>query len=230
MARRRTTWGCLGLLLLAAGAIGFAVLWSRSQARPTWWKPPDPGDPHIREVAERVEYQLIEQAQLVRPQEDEWGVRVQESQINAWLASRLPKWLAHHDLEEWTDAVQLVQVRCEDGAVIVGAEVSGRLQPRVVSVRLVPELKDGRVAVVADSVSIGRLTIGTSSLDAALEELRGVISSDVLNDPDVVRAIETLRGERTWPAEVKLADGRLVDVLELTIEQGAISVKCRTKN
>ena len=206
------------------------VLWYRSKARPEWWAPPNPQDPHIAEVADRVEYQLVEQAQLVRPMEDEWGVRVHESQINAWLASRLPKWLAHHDLREWNEAVRLVQVHVEDGALTIGAQISGGLQPRVVSVRLVPTLEDGRLAVVADSVSVGRISIGTAPIDRAVEELRDAVTSEVLNDPAVVDIIETLRGERTWPAEFTLADGRLVEVFELTLERGAISARCRTKS
>jgi hypothetical protein len=226
---RRIRWRRLALgLLLVLVAVG-VVLWYRSKARPEWWAPPNPRDPHIVQVADRVEYQLVEQAQLVRPVEDVWGVRVYESQVNAWLASRLPKWLAHHDLREWSDAVRLVQVHFDEGAVVIGAEIGDRLQPRVVSIRLVAALEDGRIAVTADSVSVGRISIGTAPIDRAVEELRDVVSSDVLDDPAVAQVIETLRGERTWPAEFKLADGRHVEVLELALERGAVSARCRTK-
>ena len=72
--------------------------------------------------------------------------------------------------------------------------------------------------------------MGTAPIDRAVEELRGAVTSEVLNDPAVVEIIETLRGERTWPAEFNLADGRLVEVFELTLERGAISARCRTKS
>jgi hypothetical protein len=188
-------------------AVG-VVLWYRTTARPEWWSPPDPKDPHIIEVADRVEYQLVEQAQLIRPVEDVWGVRVHESQINAWLASRLPKWLAHHDLSEWSSAVRLVQVRVDDGAIIVGAEVGTRIQPRVVSLRLVPQLEDGRISLVAESVSVGRISIGAAPIDRMIEELGEAISSDLLHDPATTQVIE---------------------VRELTLERGAISAMCRTR-
>ena len=230
MARKRGKWRRIGLALLLVGAAGAAVLWYRAKALPEWWAPPNPHDPHIVEVADRVEYQLVEQAQLVRPVEDVWGVRVQESQVNAWLASRLPKWLAHHDLAEWSEAVRIVQVRIEDGSMIVGAEVGDGLAPRVISLRLLPEIENGRLSVTADAVAIGRISIGAAPLDRAIEELREVIPGETLDDPAVAQIVETLRGERTWPAELKLADDRHVEVLELTLERGAVSAKCRTKD
>lgn len=228
VTRVRRRWRRIAFTLLFVGLLIGVVLWFRSTSRPEWWAPPNPTDPHVLEVAEKVEYQLVEQAQLIRPSEEIWGVRVQESQVNAWLAGRLPKWLAHHDLRDVTDSIRIVQVRFEDGAVIVGAEIHQGLQPHVVSIRLLPELKDGRIALTADSVAIGKLSIGTAPIDRAVEELRSVISSDVLNDPAVVQVIETLRGERTWPAEFKLADGRMVEVLDLTIERGSVRATCRT--
>lgn len=228
MARTRSAWRRIALTLLIVALLVGVVLWYRSTAMPDWWSPPDPKDPHIVEVADRVEYQLVEQAQLVRPADDDWGVRVHESQINAWLASRLPKWLAHHDMQEWSNAVRLVQVRLEDGAIVIGAEVGTRIQPRVVSLRIIPELEDGRIALFADAVSIGRISIGTAPIDRIIEELGDIISSDVMNDPAVVQIVETLRGDRTWPAEFKLADGRHIEVRELTLERGAFSAMCRT--
>lgn len=221
-------WSRLLLALLFVAVVVGVVLWFRSTARPEWWSPPNPSDPHVQEVAEKVEYQLVEQAQLVRPADETWGVRVQESQVNAWLAGRLPKWLAHHDLRDITESVRIVQVRFEDDAVIIGAEIHEGLQPRVVSVRLLPELNDGQLSLVADSVAVGTLSIGTAPIDRAIEELRGVISSEVLDSPGVVQLIETLRGDRTWPAEFKLADDRHVEVIELTLERGSLAATCRT--
>jgi hypothetical protein len=218
----------LALLLLFGAVVIGIVLWSRSTSRPEWWAPPNPADPHVQEVAETVEYQLVEQAQLVRPVEEVWGVRVQESQVNAWLAGRLPKWLAHHDLRQVSESLRILQVRFEDNALVVGAEILDGLVSRVVSIRLLPSLEDGRITLATDSVSVGKLSIGTAPIDRALEELRGVVESDVLEEPGVKQVIETLRGERTWPAEFKLADGRLVEVLELSLERGRLAATCRT--
>jgi len=228
VTRRAFAWRRILLALLLVAALAGVALWFRSTAKPEWWAPPNPQDPHVQEVAETVEYQLVEQAQLVRPAEETWGVRVQESQVNAWLAGRLPKWLAHHDLRQVTESIRIVQMRFEDGAVIIGAEIEDGLQARVVSVRLLPELADGRLALVADSVAVGKLSIGAAPIDAVLEELRDVISSEVLESPAVVQMVETLRGDRTWPAEFKLADGRFVELLEFSLERGSFAATCRT--
>jgi len=225
---RRIRWRRWLLLGVAAVALVVYMLWQRTLARPVWWNPPDPSDPLVQEVAERVEYQLVEQAQLVRPADESWGVRVQESQVNAWLAGRLPKWLAHHDRREWSETVRLVQVRFEDGAAIIGAEVDHGLQKRVLSIRIVPALEDGRLTFVADAVSVGALSIGTAPIDRAMEELEHVMDRAVLDDPGVQQVVETLRGERSWPATFELADGRWVEVLEFTIERGAVRASCKT--
>ena len=92
-------------ILLFAVLLGLGFLAWASQSAPGWYAPVDPYDPDVSTLAETVEYRVAEELTKVRADEEPWALRVRDEQVNAWLASRLPEWVAHDGGRGWPDEV-----------------------------------------------------------------------------------------------------------------------------
>lgn len=215
-------------VLLSAGA----VLWRMTWLPPAWWSPLNPVDVQAQAMAESVEYGLVEQAQKVRPEaEAPWAVRVKQEQINAWLASRLPQWLAHERDLVWPEQVSSPQVRIEpEGMTIgVGIEREGwRGEKRFVSARFLPRVEEGKLMVTLGGVSVGRVTLPGAPATALLKQLEAAAPNATWNREAVSRVVAMLTGGEGIEAMFRLEDGRLVELTDVELEEGAIVMHCVT--
>ncbi len=222
MRRAILTLAVLGLLAAAV------VVWELSWQKPTWWAPPEPADARVAEVAQQFEYSLIEQAHTVRADDELWSVRIHDRHVNAWLASRLPSWLAHSQELEWPGGFGQPQVRFEPGGVTVAIELAGKGRQRFVAVRLVPTMVADQLRLVVDEVSLGKLTIPGKPIGEVMARLKEAAPSGFVDDPAVQLAMQWLLEGRLLDPVATLADGRIVRLVAVRCEQGAVVMRCRT--
>ena len=225
--RRRTrrvilTLGVLGLLAAAV------VVWQLSWQKPDWWAPPEAADERVAEVAQQIEYSLIEQAHTVRADDEPWSVRIHDRHVNAWLASRLPSWLAHAQELDWPAGFGQPQVRFEPGSVTVAIELAGNGRQRFVAVRLVPSIVADQLRLVVDQVSLGKLTLPGKPIGEVMARLKEAAPSGFVNNPEVQVAMQWLLGGRSLDPVATLADGRIVRLVAVRCEEGAVVMQCRT--
>ena len=231
MTRRRhrlRRWLAAALIvavLVSAGGVG---LWRLTWMAPTWWAPLDPGDEQTAQLAERVEYRLAEEAHKVRPDPKPWWIEIKQDQINAWLAARLPEWVAHAHGIQWPAEVGLPQVNVDAGAVRLGLDIETDAGTRYVVAHLKPSIVEGELALTLDGMSVGRLWIPGSSVGAVVDRLEDTGAGRFLDDPGVNALIGLLEGGRRIDPTLTLSDGRRVRVLDVRCDRGALLLRANT--
>lgn len=215
----------LAVLVLGTAAV---VVWRMSWLAPTWWAPPDAFDPRVAEAAQQIEYSLIEQAHMVRTDDETWSIRIHDRHVNAWLASRLGAWLAHDQALDWPGGFGRPQVRSEPGWVTVAIELDGGERRRFVAVRLIPTIAAGELRLTVDRVSLGRLTIPGKPAGDVAAWLNEAAPGGFLDDPEVRAATGWLLQGRAIDPTMPLADGRAVRLVGIRCEEGAVVLQCRT--
>ncbi len=223
--RRLAVIAAVAVLGVAAGG---AVAWRMSWMAPSWWVSPVPDDAQAAALADRVEFRLTEEAHKIR-EDPVFRLRITQEQVNAWLATRLPDWVAHRSGAPWPPQLGLPQVRLGKGTASVGIDVMTESGRRVVVADFRPRIRGGRLEFPIASVGVGRVRIPGASAAALVDRLRGPLSAELADDEVMDALSEALRGERHLDPVLRLSDGRTVELLEVSCEDGAIVLRCRTK-
>ncbi len=166
---------------------------------------------------EALEQALVAAVTKVRdPAGESWAIAIDPADINAWLATRLPKWVAHDpEFASFAGATE-VRVGSEDGALVVESPVGPRTLGLVGTVRVPLEFAEGDEHVRAEigSVRIGRLPVPLAELG--------------FDDAERVVA-ELTRLESRYPGRrFRLGDGRFIEVRAILCERGRIKVRLAT--
>jgi len=230
---RRITLLILGAALVALVASAI-IGWRLAQLRPAWWPPP----PDL-EAANRVGQQLENAVSATltdqRPPDDAWTLAITQEHANAWLAGRMPKWLANRSVRV-PDRYRGAAVSFDGGTMHLSVELqrqSGTTSPArwlgiVVEPSIYAESDEIRLRPVA--ARIGRLRVPFGAI-AGLDLAKRLGLRD---DPG--RAIQSaafhaiVTGEpMRIPAVFRLDDGRRVRVLDVAIGGGTLTLTCRTE-
>ena len=178
-------------------------------------RPTLPPDAVIR--GEALEQALVAAVTKVRdPAGEEWAIAIDPADINAWLATRLPKWAAHDPEFAPFAAASAVRIGSEDGAVTLETPIGPAALGLVATVQMPLELAEGEERLIADigGVRIGRLPIplAEAGFDAAGKFL------------DELQRLEARHPGRRF----RLGDGRCIEVRAISCEDGRIKIRFAT--
>ena len=147
---------------------------------------------------------LAAQFTKVRGQDREWAIKISETQMNEWLASRLPKWLEHQG-KSAQECNYKVQVRCQQDRMHIAAENSWGVGVIQIEPKMQPATKDNitveTLNVSPTSAAIGSLFIPTC-----------IIST--FGPTDMFQSLHS--------SQFRLADGRRVQVKDVEVLPGEI--------
>ena len=201
----------MALATAAAGLIAAVVL----AFVPPAGRPTMPVDAVAR--GEAFEQALVAAVTKVRdPNGASWAIAVDPADINAWLATRLPKWVAHDpEFASFAGAAE-VRIGSEDGALVVESPVGPRALGLVGTVRVPLELVEGDPQVRAEigSVRVGRLPVPLA--EVGFDDAERVVA-------------EVARLESRYPGRrFRLGDGRFIEVQAISCDSGRIKVRLAT--
>ncbi len=261
-ARRALPWAGVGVVTLVMALV--LGLFAMVRSSPAWWRSIDRRDPKMAELARDVENAVISILSENRPFEmgasgervnKPWSFDLTSAQANAWLNTRLPKWVNNRagPADEsvvagasssegefrWPEEVSELQVDFSDRGIRIGARVrtsGGKDDGRehVLSATLEPQVQDnGSLWLPARSVSVGRVDIPADWIADRVE----VAASEYL--PAKVRTLPetqgmfrafTGRGPIVTNALVRLDAGRQVRILKVVPRAGVLRVVCQTED
>ena len=148
-----------------------------------------------------------------------------EDQANAWLAARLPMWLANQGVDQQVlDAIPQVMAQVTEGRVELAAEL--RLNGTTQIIRLAyrprpptgtPGVEGEPIHLDLDGVYAGRLPV---PMDALIAQLRQHIGE---RDAD-----ETAAAVRSIELDIPVDDGRRMTVIDVQLTDGRAVLTCRT--
>ena len=252
--RRIAVVAALSLIVAATLAMLGAGLLARTT--PAWWRTVHADDPKTIQTAEYVENEFINQMYHERPvggvggargveevggvvggearadgtwRSEEWIVALDTASANAWLNTRLPKWLANQGVE-WPEQVHELQVDFRDGAMVVGMSVRLREGDRYLSATLAPSVTDGGpLWMPARWIHIGQLSLPARwALGQAESRAASYLPGDL---PETERMFSIFGGDSPMLHEptIPLGDGRRIRLLRVRTKAGRIEVTCRTE-
>ncbi len=149
-------------LVVLVSIVSFGIVtagWLASY-KPDWWSAlPDPNSAPIISTAEAVERGVTQAIDKMPDDGREWRVELAESEANAWLAAKLPKWIAHEGVD-WPGGKVLAGVRFEPGRIVFGVEFQTDSGGRVLTASGRPHIDaDGRIVIRESQLGVGRLSL-----------------------------------------------------------------------
>lgn len=251
--------GAMGLVIVLIVAV--VAMSVQMNAPPVWWQTVAADNPEVASDAKELENAIFTQLHLRRDtvqtetesgevlRSAEWWVALPAEDANAWLAVRLPVWVAGKmfeaaedaepgegadELGVWPEELAEVQVSFQHPHILVGARMEQEGKQRYFSATLVPELReDGTLWLVAKQVHVGRLSVPASWVLAEAEHRADDIVPEAFRGlPEAEAFFQIFAGERPFAnePEIRLGDGRRVRLLALrSNDKGKLEVKCRTE-
>jgi len=224
---------------VALGVLGLATLllvqvWWLSGRAPSWWTSAaevGPDAPRRADALERGFSAAVHDPARSGP----WQVDFSERDANAWLAERLPRWLANRDVE-WPGGVSTPRVHFDRERITLGVALGEARGARVASLSfrvLIGE--SGEVRLDGAQARIGMVAMPALPGEGTV---RGLVESLGLDDatapsgePIGVEIVRALRGERPVvdDAALTLEDGRRVRLLEARPIGGRLRLTCVTE-
>ena len=152
----------VAVLVVCISIVSFAVVtagWLASY-RPEWWGDlPSGMDPPIIRTADAVERGLTQAIDKMPDDGSEWRVELAETEANAWLASKLPKWIAYEGID-WPGGEVVAGVRFEPGRITFGVEFQTEQGGRILTASGRPHIdQKGRVVIRESQLGVGRLSL-----------------------------------------------------------------------
>ena len=195
---------CLALLV-ATIAIAAWLSWQPQ----SWYTPPDASQPEVATLAQRAEYRLNEEFHKIRPVDEIWKIRINDKFMNAWLATRLEGWLTHDQDLEMPPELHNPYVHVTTEGLWIGAmvEIDGDA-PRPVAMQIAVNIENRMIRLEPRAIRLGKIPLPVSIFTQAVEEMQ-----------EEVFAIEAI---------APLMDDREVEIISITLEDGALVLACKT--
>jgi len=209
---------------------------------PGWWRTIDANDPAVAAAGADLENAVASELSRVRPgaaagspasargwRSDEWTVEIGVDEANAWLNTRMRKWLTNRGAS-MPDEVRQIEVAFAAGEVRIGAVVAAGDSARVVSALGRPFVdEDGGLWVRGTRLFAGRLRLPISWIAAG--QGPEWLSGELRKAPGFAATLDALAGKAPLAAApvIALGDGRVVRVVGIKAAPGLLLVTCRTE-
>ncbi len=205
------------MIILIAGLIA----WRIALSAPSWYHPPDAHDPAISQLADDVEYRLVEEVH--RPRSEPFTLRLREEQANAWLAARLPRWIAGRNLK-WPDALGTPQVRLTEDSIELACGVRAASGSQVLVAHLKPRMEQDRLILAVTGITLGRIPMRITSADALMHLLPPDQQSELIESELGVLLSDAMGGGAALEPIVTLSDGRLARIEAIDAGSGHVDL------
>ncbi len=148
----------------------------------------------------------------VREPHSEWSIAIDPADINAWLATRLPRWIEHDPSLASLTSLTTLRLASIDGALQIEQPLQLMVGSIIASLRFTPTIENGALALEVSTPRLGRMPIpGVAS------ELTQALASHVRDSASLSAA------------RFRLADGRVVEVREIRCDAGQIAILFATR-
>jgi len=206
---RRTRLRTISIIIGALFAGSLVVAWALLHAAPSFYAPANAADPQVASSGASVESTVARELSRVRPaasdagtqyRSEPWTITLTHDEINAWLASRLPQWLASRDAR-LPEGLSNPCVEITPQGVTLGAAYAS---PAGEIILWQPVRLDG------DRVSLGTPHAGLAPLPASITK--------------AIDSLPELLARRT----VRVEDGRTVRIDRVICGKGEVTLTCVT--
>ena len=226
--RRRARVRQFILTCIVLALFGAIALWILMRTAPAWYAPPDPLDANVAAIADEFEYRIVEEMQKIRVGEAQfWVLRLNESQMNAWLAARLPRWIANRTSPQCPNELGTPQVRIEATEMSVAMPLSSGRAARVLVVHFTPRVENGLLRVEVNSIGMGRIGLPGEPLANLVEKLESVWPQSA-RDPQIQQGKDALSGRQAIEPILRLEDGRRIRIVGMVLADGEIKITAQT--
>ncbi|MCH2144653.1 MAG: hypothetical protein MK082_05845 [Phycisphaerales bacterium] len=183
--------------------------------------PPSASDPVVVDRSNIFEQEFASACSRVREDESPWAIRLREEDLNAWLWVRLPAWVAHLGGTDAYGTTPMFQARVEPGRVVITTDT--------VAIAFRSELVDGDLRIMpATGSSMGRLPVPSRMVELLMGSIELPTIGDVLLPGGDGATYGLEDGELVVPARHRLGDDRVVELLEVQIDEGEVVLVMRT--
>ncbi len=216
----------LAALLFLAVIVVIVILWVMTMMTPAWYAPPAADDAPAAELAQKAEFGLVENMQKIREPGTIWKLRISDDAVNAWLAIRMAKWLAHEGHPPWPEYLGIPQIHTTPSGIIMAIELgSDAGASRIVGLQIEPEISmEGTMRLVIVGGLLGRLPVPAPP-SSLLQMVRDAATD---GDESSALAAEYLLDGVDFSALTPLVDGRRVQIDEVQLENGSFVLVVRT--
>ncbi len=178
---------------------------------PKPYRPLSPSDTSS-ERARIFERSFISEVTRIRASEAEWGIRLREDDLNAWLWLRLPQWLSHVSDAGEVDLSPVQSMLQSDRILITSPQGVLAFEPRITV--------DGLSIQPRPGGSVGRLPVSSSLV---------MFFSDGFDFSRMLASFGSLESTgEALSCRFELGDGRVVELLETRLDDGAMVLVFRT--
>ncbi|MSR29063.1 MAG: hypothetical protein EXS03_05745 [Phycisphaerales bacterium] len=198
-----------GMLVVIGAVLAFvAVCFGLTKCSPPWWRAEEAfsADADADRRARELEQNFAAAVYRIRPDNEPWALRIHDTDINDWMAARLPSWTEHDPTLAWPIEGARAQVRFEESMIIVGISVDSRVWSGAFGMVVEPN----GIRIDPGAGAVGRMPIPAGAAMVA-KLLHGEGAS-------------TLR----LPRSFALSDGRTIEVRRIDLTPGAIEIECAT--
>lgn len=208
----------LAVALAVTALIILGWFWFRMRQTPEWWSPADASLQENVLLGEQLENRTLSTIHTLRDgSSKDWRIVLDEEALNAWFATRWPKWAKN---QEWNWAYDFRDVH----AVIEAEGIHLALRPKPDAFALSLFVRPALDSSTGLSVSIEEAAVGRVSLP--VDSIAEFVANEVNLDPGVSGL---LAGDSIQPVFASGQDGYRVRIVEFDLEPGRLTLLCRTE-
>lgn len=232
--RSRKRGGCLTrcvllIVLALILAAGWGVhLWF---SKPAYWQTYQADDPVLIQQGESIEKRLPSELSKVRPLGEPWKIEISQEEVNGWIATRLPKWLANrrdmmrqHNLpSRLPEEIQQIMVAIEPAFLALAADIEAEDVNQVISMEFKSfDGPNGLARIEMTAMRGGRLWLPEGLVEKVVQQFG---STEQAEEKLLQKFREKLRQtDLAYPAD----EHRVVEVMKVEMNQGTLTATCRT--